>query len=530
MSRTNNQGYLGNDKVKRDGITHNFTQHEIEEYMKCMEDPCYFAKKYVKIISLDEGLVNFNLYDYQERYLNHLKDNRFSITLACRQSGKSITSVVFILWYVTFHPEKTVAILANKGATAREMLSRIALALENLPFFLQAGCKELNKGSMTFSNNSKIVAAATSASSIRGMSISLLFLDEFAFIENDEVFYTSTYPVVSSGKETKIIITSTMNGIGNVFYRIWEGANQGANEFKPFRIDWWDVPGRDEEWKRQTIANTSLTQFRQEFGNEAIGRGNNLISNDSLLGLQVVNEIKNENNVRIYEEPKEGHNYIMTVDVAQGRGSDYSTFTIIDTTSKPFEVVAIFQDNMISPILFPSIIHRYAMMYNEAYILVENNDSGVIVCNALYYDIEYDNMFVESVVKSGSIGVRMTKKVKRIGCSNLKDLIESKELLIKDHYMIRELCTFESVGTSFAAASGNHDDLVMNLVLFSWFASTNLFNEMTNIDLKTLLYEEKLKSIEEEMTPVGFFNESDNSYEVDKEGNVWTEVKRTKLF
>ena len=261
--KNNEFGYLGNPSVKRDGVETEFSKEEIQEYMKCMKDPVYFAKKYVKIISLDEGLVPFNLYPYQKKMFKHFNENRFSIVLACRQSGKSISSVVYILWYAVFHPEKTIAILANKGAVAREMLSRITLALENLPFFLQPGTKALNKGSLEFSNNSKILAAATSGSSIRGLSINLLFLDEFAFIDDDARFYTSTYPVVSAGKDTQIIICSTANGIGNVYHKLWEGASQGTNEFKPFRIDWWDVPGRNKKWQKETIANTSELQFEQ---------------------------------------------------------------------------------------------------------------------------------------------------------------------------------------------------------------------------------------------------------------------------
>ena len=262
-------GYLGNALVKRDGINQNFTEEQVSEYVKCMKDPIYFAEKYIKVISLDDGLVKFKPYDYQEKMFNHFNDNRFSIILACRQSGKSISTVIYILWYAIFHPEKTIAILANKGATAREMLSRVTLALENLPFFLQPGCKALNKGNITFANNTKIVAAATSGSSIRGLSVNLLFLDEFAFVENAAQFYTSTYPVVSAGKETKVIITSTANGVGNVFHRLYEGAVQNTNEFKAFRVDWWDVPGRDQKWKDQTVSNTSELQFEQEFGNSS---------------------------------------------------------------------------------------------------------------------------------------------------------------------------------------------------------------------------------------------------------------------
>ena len=228
----NNDYYLGNPLVKRDGIVQDWTQEEIKEYAKCMKSPSYFTENYVKIISLDKGLVPFKLYPYQRKMFNQFQKDRFNIVLACRQSGKSISACAFLVWYALFNPEKTIAIMANKGATAREMLGRITLMLENLPFFLQPGCKALNKGSIEFSNNSRIVAAATSGSSIRGMSVNLLYLDEFAFVERASEFYTSTYPVVSAGTDTKIIVTSTANGVGNIFYNIWQGAEQGVNEFK----------------------------------------------------------------------------------------------------------------------------------------------------------------------------------------------------------------------------------------------------------------------------------------------------------
>ena len=277
MSIQKPESYLGNPNVKRDGVSQEWTKEDIKEYQRCMKDPVYFAETYCKVISLDDGLVPFKLYDYQKKMFNHFNDNRFTVVLACRQSGKSISTVAYLLWFALFISEQTIAILANKGSTAREMLSRITLMLENLPFFLQPGTKALNKGSIEFSNNSRIIASATSGSSIRGMSINLLYLDEFAFVENATEFYTSTYPVVSAGKKTKVIITSTANGLGNIYQKIYEGAVQGTNEFKPFRVDWWDVPGRDEEWKRMTISNTSELQFDQEFGNNFRGTGNTCI-------------------------------------------------------------------------------------------------------------------------------------------------------------------------------------------------------------------------------------------------------------
>jgi len=528
--KNNEFGYLGNPNVKRDGVETSFTKEEVQEYAKCMQDPAYFARKYIKIISLDEGLVPFDLYPYQEKMFNHFKENRFSIVLACRQSGKSISSVVYLLWYAVFHPEKTIAILANKGAVAREMLARITLALENLPFFLQPGCKALNKGSIEFSNNSKIIASATSGSSIRGLSINLLFLDEFAFVENDAQFYTSTYPVVSAGKDTQIVITSTANGIGNVYHKLWEGAVQKTNEFKPFRVDWWDVPGRDEKWKEETISNTSALQFEQEFGNTFHGRGNTLIGANHLLAQQSTEPEFIKENVNIYKQPVDDHEYVMTVDVSKGRNQDYSTFTIIDVSTQPFEQVCVFRDNNISPMLLPDIIYKYANTYNKAYVVVESNDQGAVVCNGLYYDLEYENMFVESSIKANALGATMTRRVKRIGCSSIKDLIEQEKLRIYDAQTIVEMSTFVSKGNSYMAIAPNHDDLMMNLVLFAWFTTTDVFQSLTNIDMKDMLYRERLAAIQDDMLPFGFvdgdtYDNKKDKYTKDKDGNIWLEVE-----
>ena len=502
-----NDGYLGNPNVKRDGIVTSWTQEEIIEYQKCMKDPIHFAREYCKVISLDEGLVDFDLYPYQEKMFQSFNENRFNIVLACRQSGKSISSVAYILWFVLFHSEKTVAVLANKGATAREMLSRITLMLENLPFFLQPGTKALNKGSLEFSNNSKIIAAATSGSSIRGLSINLLFLDEFAFVENDAQFFASTYPVISSGKDTKVIITSTANGIGNVFHKIWEGAQQKTNEFKPFRVDWWDVPGRDELWKEQTIANTSRLQFDQEFGNTFFGTGDTLINAETLMGLRAKNPIQVKGDALIYEEAIPKHEYVVTVDVAKGRGQDYSTFNVVDISTRPFKQVAVYRNNLISPILFPDFIYKFAKAYNNAYVVVEANDAGQVVCNGLYHDLEYENFHVESAVKSSGLGIEMTRKVKRIGCSSFKDLLENNRLEVVDQQTILEISTFEAKGQSYEASQGNHDDLVMNLVLFGYFAGTNYFGELTDINLKEMLFEQRMKEIEADVLPFGFVDD-----------------------
>ena len=505
----NSESYNGNINVKRDGIVQNFTENEIQEYVKCIKEPAYFASTYCKVISLDRGLVPFSLYPYQEKMFSHFNESRFCIVLACRQSGKSISSVAYLLWYALFHPEKTIAILANKGATAREMLARVTLMLEHLPFFLQPGTKALNKGSLEFSNNSRIIAAATSGSSIRGMSVNLLYLDEFAFVERAAEFYTSTYPVISSGKDTKVIITSTANGIGNMFYNIYEGAVQGTNQYRPFRVDWWDVPGRDEAWKDATISNTSQLQFDQEFGNTFFGTGDTLIGAEALMEQKAEGSIRliENNQVNIYKEPVKNHQYIMCVDVAKGRGQDYSTFTVIDISTRPFEQVAVYRCNTISPILFPNIIYKYAKVYNDCYVVIESNDQGGLVTHGLYYELEYEHMHMESLIRADQLGVEMNRKIKRIGCSAIKDLIESRKIKIYDANTIMEMSTFVAKGVSFEASDGNHDDLMMNLVLFGYFAVSNSFEQLTDISLKEMMFQQRMKDIDDDLVPFGFIDD-----------------------
>jgi len=515
MRETN---YLGNPNVRGADVEHPWTKAELLEYKKCLVDPKYFAKKYCKVIHLDKGLIPFNLYPYQEKMFDSFTDNRFNIVLACRQSGKSIAVVAYLLWYAIFKGEQVVGVLANKNAIAREMLARITLMLENLPFFLQPGCTILNKGSIGFSNNSRIIAAATSSSSIRGMSLNLVYLDEFAFVENATEFYTSTYPVISSGKTSKIIITSTANGIGNMFHKLYEGALQGTNEFKSIRVDWWDVPERDEKWKQMTVENTSELQFDQEFGNSFHGTGNTLITADILLALRATNPTEYMNNVKIFDQPIEGHTYQMFVDVSRGRGQDYSTFTVIDVSTNPFVQVCTYRDNMISPLLFPDLLYKYATHYNEAYVVVESNDAGQVVCNGLYYDLEYENVFVESMIKADAIGVTMTAKTKRIGCSNIRDIMQQHKLHIKDEETIREMSTFVAKGSSYQADHNSHDDLMMNLVLFGWFTSTVFFAESTDVDMKTMLYKEKVKQLEDEVIPVGSFPQEESNHHPFGEG------------
>ena len=506
--------YLGNPHVKKDGISEDWTQEKVSEYARCMSDPAYFARTHLKVINLNDGLVPFVLYPYQEKMFKHFNENRFNVVLACRQSGKSISSVGYLLWFALFNPEKTIAILANRGQTAREMLARVTLMLENLPYYLQPGCKTLNKGNIEFSNNSRILAESTSSSSIRGYSVNLLFLDEFAFVDKGAEFYTSTYPVISSGEDTKVIVTSTANGIGNQFHKIWQGAEQGVNEYKPFRVDWWDVPGRDEKWKEQTIANTSELQFDQEFGNTFFGTGQTLINPQTLLGLKArrPKNILENGDMLVYEERRKDAQYIMTVDVARGRGQDYSTFSVFDISSRPFNQVAVYRNNLISPILYPNIIYKYAELYNDAYVIIESNDAGQLVCQGLYQELEYENVHMSSALKSSGIGIEMTRRTKRLGCSGLKDLLEEGKLDVFDENTIMEISTFEVKGQSYEATDGNHDDLVMNLVMLGYFITTSYFQEMTNINIKQMMFEQRMQEIVEDVPPFGAHNDEEDIF------------------
>lgn len=523
MVKPTNEGYLGNNLIKRAGIEQQYTEDEFKEYLKCSKEPVHFIENYCQIISLDEGLVKFKLRGYQGNLIEHYDENRFNVVLASRQSGKSITSCAYLLWYLLFHPEVTVAVLANKGAIAREMISRIVTMLESVPFFLQPGVKILNKGNIEFANDSKVVAAATSSSSIRGLSINLLYLDEFAFVENAEEFYTSTYPVVTSGKNSKVIITSTANGVGNMFYKIYESAVQKQSEYKHFLINWFDVPGRDEKWKKETIANTSETQFEQEYGNSFLGTGNTLINSNTLLGMRSIDPDWNRDNINIYDRPVEGHAYVCTVDVSKGRGIDYSTFSVFDVSLQPFKQVATFRDNMLSPMLLPDMINKYVKPYNEALVIVENNAEGGTVATQLHYDIEYPNVFVQGMTKQEDIGVTMNRKVKRIGCSTLKELLEENRLELIDRATITELLTFINKGNSYEAAKGYHDDMVMNCVLFAWFVTTEFFYHLTDSQVKDLLYSEQQKLIEEDLLPAGVFGSApaEEVSFVDNEGDRW---------
>ena len=529
--------YLSNPNLKRANTPIQWSEEQIIEFLKCKEDPVYFAKNYIKIVSLDHGLIPFKLYPFQEKLITRFHQNRFNICKMPRQTGKSTTCVSYLLHYALFNDNVNIAILANKASTARDLLQRLQLAYENLPKWMQQGVLQWNRGSLELENGSKVLAASTSASAVRGGSYNIIFLDEFAFIPNHiaDDFFASVYPTISSGQSTKVIIVSTPRGM-NHFYRMWHDAERNKNEYVPTDVHWSEVPGRDEAWKEQTIANTSEQQFKVEFECEFLGSVNTLINPAKLRNLVYEDPIKRNAGLDVYEHPQEEHNYLITVDVARGMGNDYSAFVVFDITEFPYKIVAKYRNNEIKPMLFPSIINEVAKGYNNSWLLIEVNDIGDQVANILHFDLEYDNVLMcamrgraGQIVGSGfsgkksQLGVRMTSAVKKLGCSNLKTLLEDDKLLVSDYDIISELTTFAQRHNSFEAEEGCNDDLAMCLVIFSWLVAQDYFKEMTDNDVRKRIYEEQKNQIEQDMSPFGFISDGINEMTsfVDESGDRW---------
>src|SRR6056300_1112446 len=531
--------YKGNPNLKSSLVRQEFTQEQVKDFIKCSQDPIYFIQKYVNIVSIDEGLVPFKMYPFQQNIVKSFHDNRFSICKLPRQSGKSTTVLSYLIHYILFNDQVNVAILANKASTARDLLSRLQLAYEHLPSWLQQGVMNWNKGSLELENGSKILAASTSASAVRGGSYNIIFLDEFAFIPNNiaEQFFSSVDPTISSGKSSKVMIVSTPHGM-NMFYKLWNDAIHGRNDYKPIEVHWSEVPGRDDKWKEETIRNTSEAQFATEFESEFVGSVDTLINPSKLRMLSHTTPLVSNAGLDMYKRVEKGKDYVMTVDVARGTVRDYSAFTVFDVSKMPYKMVAKFRDNEIKPILFPHTIEKVAREYNNAHVCVEVNDLGHQIADALQFELEYTNLLMcmmkgragqilgGGFSKRGTqLGVRMTKQVKRIGCSNLKSLLEGDKMLIPDFHTIQELSTFVRRGSGWQAEEGSNDDLVMCCVIFAWITNQRYFKEMTDQDVRARMYEEQQNAIEQDMAPFGFMDDGldDDSFQ-DDSGERWTPV------
>lgn len=534
--------YLNNPLLKKAYVPIEYTQEQIEEVIKCSKDINYFIKTYTKIISLDRGLINFEMYPFQEDMSRTIADNRFTVIKTCRQAGKTTTSAAVILWHAIFNDSYTIAILANKLSTAREILSRVQRGYENLPKWLQQGVVTWNKTNIELENGSQIIAASTASSAIRGFSINFLYLDEFAFVPRNiqDDFFTSVYPTIISGTNTKVVITSTPNGF-DLFYKIWINSVEGRNEYANFSVSWWDVPGRDDEWREKTIANTSEDQFRQEFEAEFLGSANTLISPNVLRSLTFTTPISShyEGSLTVYKEPEKGGVYFCVVDTSRGVGMDASAFVVIDVSSVPYEVVACYKNNIIDPLVYPDVIHNVVKNYNEAYTLVEINDNGQQIADILHHDYEYENIIFTSVKgRAGQVigggfsssvqrGVRTTKQVKRIGCSNAKTMIEKEKIKLHDFNLINELSTFIQKGSSYEADIGSHDDLIMCVVLFAWATNQPFFKDLTDTDFRKKLMEDRERLISDDVLPFGFIDDGSDFEETinnQNSTNFWNDM------
>ena len=535
--------YAGNPLLKGAYQPLEYDKETIEEFLRCEKDPVHFAKQYMQIIHVDHGLMPFDLYDYQEEMVQTMHENRFVICKMPRQTGKSTTIVAYLLHFALFNPQSNIAILANKGSTSREILQRLKTAYEHLPKWLQQGVVVWNRGNIELENGSKVISASTSSSAVRGSSFNIIFMDEFAHIDPPKLaedFFTSVYPTISSGSTTKVFIVSTPKGL-NMFYKMWVDAEEKRSNYVPIEVHWSQTPGRDQKWKEETIKNTSEMQFAQEYECDFIGSQNTLISPSKLRTLPYKPPISQKDSLDVYVEPDPKHSYVCIVDVARGRGQDYSAFSIIDVSQFPYEQVAKYRDENISPILLPNIVDNVSRYYNTAYVLVEINDIGGQVADILHHDLEYPNIFQTSVMgrsgqtlgggfgKSSQLGIRTTKEVKRKGCSSCKDLIEGDKLLIWDLDTITEMTTYVAKGSSYEADEGYHDDLMATLILFGWLVNQKYFTEITDLDLREKMFKEQLDEAESQLIPFGYINDGRDSYEpetVDMGGEKWIVDKK----
>ena len=508
--------YHGNPNLKSIGHKHEFTEDQIKEYLKCQDDPIYFIENYCHIVTLDNGLQLFKLYDCQKIKVDIIVNERKVILMEGRQQGKTVTAAACILHYTIFNADKTVAIMANKTASAREVLLRYQTMYENLPIWMQQGVKTWNKGDVELENNCRVFTAATTTSGIRGKSVNWLYIDEAAIIPNNvaDEFFASVYPTISAGETTKILLTSTPLGY-NHFWKFWNEAEKGTNGFVSHFIPYTDIPGRDEAWAEQQLKLLGELKFTQEVLCDFLGSSNTLINARTIATLSskdVLYDNPEGNGVDIYEDPQENHYYCITVDTARGIGGDYSAFVVFDITEMPYKVVAKYRNNKIAPMLYPNVIAKVGQDYNNAFVLIENNDIGGQVVEILHEEIEYDNIFSTVTEKSRQyvspgfgkstrLGVNTSKQVKRQGCFNFKSLMEEKKLLVFDADIISEISTFVEKGNTYQADEGYNDDCVMCMVLFGWLSTMPFFKELVDVNTREGLYKQEMQSITQNLTP-----------------------------
>lgn len=506
--------YNNNPTLKAAGVKIDFTQEQIREYVLCSRDPLHFIRNYAKIVSLDEGVVSFEPYPYQIRMIEAIHNNKNTIGRLFRQAGKSQIVAAYMAWYVLFNEHKTAAILANKQAIAKEIFGRVQFIIENLPKWLQQGIIEWNKTSFSLENGSRCIASATSASAVRGMSINFLMLDEFAHLKPNlaDEFIASVFPTISSSESSKLVIISTPNGL-NHYHKLWAEAESGLNDFKTVVGHWSEHPKRSQLWADGMKSKLGEVKYRQEILVSFEGSSYTLVDGAKLAVLPFQNPIYQKDNLEVFQAPVINASYVVTVDVSRGRHMDFTAFSVIDVSRMPYEVAATYKDNTISTLELPHLIYNTAKQYNDAFILIEINDLGEEVSNAIWYEYEYENVYFtagnELSQVRGYPGVRTTTRVKSLGCSVLKELIEKDQLIVNSHRIIEELGLFTLHRKSYASDDPSiNDDLCATLWLFAWLTAQPIFQEITNNNLRNILTKKKQEYIDSSMTPFGFYQDN----------------------
>lgn len=525
--------YLGKTDLRGEGALIELTPYQQKENFKCFNDPLYFFQNYIYIVHVDKGKVKFDPYEFQLEIMEKAINNRFVIAKIARQSGKTTVVAALLLWYVLFNEDYRIAIVAHKGEQARDILARIKLAYSMLPLWMQQGVKTWNKGDVDLENGSRIVAEATSSGSIRGKTFNIVYMDELAHVDLavQEDFFTSTYPTITAGKTTKILITSTPRGL-EYFYKIWTDSENKRNTYVRIDHNWKCVPGRDENFKIETIKNTSERQWQQEFETDFLGSTDTLIDGKKLAVIPTKPPISSPNNeVAIYEQALAGHQYVICADTGHGAGIDYSAFLVIDVTQIPYNIVARYRNNLIPVVMYPHVIYRTAKTYNNAFCMIERNDAGAQVADILHMDLEYANLFSSQTKgRSGQqladlsstkreVGCKITKQLKAIGCNSLKTIVETDKLIINDIVTLAELSTFVKHNNSWRADKAKHDDLVMCLVIFSWLIGQEFFFDMTGVSMRENLMANNPEFIEQDMTPFGIISNGDELYLYEENSN-----------
>jgi hypothetical protein len=511
-------------EFKRANVLWEYTPDEIMEMKKCAEDVTYFSK-YCQVMT-DEGLNYIRLRDYQESVLREYQAHRFNVFLAPRQVGKSITSSIILVWYLLFNHDKNAMILANVGDTAEELMDKIKSIIKGLPFFLKPGMLVNNVMSMRFDNNCRILAKTTTKTSGIGFTIHFLYMDEFAHINPNfiDAFFRSTYPTVSSSKVSRIIVTSTPNGM-NKFYEIYQGALNGENTFNPIRVDWWQVPGRDEAWKRKEIGNLGSEElFNQEYGNQFLSSSSLLLGSKELKKIKVneseyswreIDALHNEdvNYENLLWHPKfnldntdsPGKKFVLSIDISGGVKGDFTVINIFKVTPLPKAIiekieefedesdffglvqVGVFRDNEIKLeelIKLVKILVKKVIGIDRSKLAIEMNFKGELLYDKLSSDDEfYDEVFVftkhTESARSLKPGIKYNEKNKMKYCEILRSLIRADRILVNDKkWTIPELFTFGLNNSGTYSSQSGHDDVAMTLVNLPSLFDGYDFNQM----------------------------------------------------